>query len=82
VDENQKNPMSSTKNAGFVDGVNFFTERRMSELADDSAGISDCDRVGRISRVDSLRVDCLGSKCGLCIIIIVVILSYAKIRTL
>ena len=54
----------------------------MSELADDSAGISGCDRVGRISRVDSLRVDCLGSKCGLCIIIIVVILSYAKIRTL
>ena len=47
VDESQKNPMSSTKNAGFVDGVNFFTERRMSELADDSAGISDCDRVGR-----------------------------------
>ena len=45
-------------------------------------GFPTATELAGIYRVDSLRVDCLGSKCGLCIIIIVVILSYAKIRTL
>ena len=33
VDKNQKNPMSSTKTAGFVDGVNLFSEKAYPNAA-------------------------------------------------